>query len=134
MTPPHAPRILVVEDHPLIADLVETRLRIEGMAPVVCTGGREALAVLATQRFDAAILDVMMPDVDGHAVLAHIRATPATASLPVLVLTAMASPADVEKGYALGADHYLTKPFSGLDLVRRLRECLERGRPAAAAG
>jgi len=134
MTPPDAPRILVVEDHPLIAELVETRLRIEGMAPVVCNGGREALALLAGERFDAAILDVMMPDVDGHAVLRHIRATPATASLPVLFLTAMAAAADVEKGYRLGADHYLTKPFSGLDLVRRLRECLERGRSAAAAG
>ena len=134
MTPPNAPRILVVEDHPLIADLVETRLRIEGMAPTVCLGGREALARLASERFDVAILDVMMPDVDGHEVLRHIRRTAATATLPVIFLTARSTPADVEAGLALGADHYLTKPFSGQELVRRVRDCLTRGTAAVAAG
>ncbi len=126
------PRILIVEDHPLIAELVETRLRIEGMQPVKCPGGREAIALLGTERFDAVILDIMMPDVDGYQVLQHIRSTPATAQLPVIFLTAKATPADIEKGLALGANHYITKPFSGVDLVRKVRLCLEERRAAEA--
>ena len=118
------PRILIVEDHPLIAELVETRLRIEGLAPTKCAGGREALAALAAEAFDAVILDIMMPDVDGYEVLRSIRATPPTADLPVIFLTAKSSPADIEKGLALGANHYITKPFSGQDLMRKLRLCL----------
>src|SRR5438094_1443058 len=82
------PRILIVEDHPLIAELVETRLRIEGMHPIKCPGGREALAVLAQEPLDAVICDIMMPDVDGYEVLRHIRSNPATKTLPVIFLTA----------------------------------------------
>src|SRR5262249_4883654 len=118
------PRVLIVEDHPLIAELVETRLRIEGMMPTKCAGGREALAALSAEQYDAVILDIMMPDVDGYEVLRSIRATSLTATLPVIFLTAKSSPADVEKGLALGANHYITKPFSGQDLMRKLRLCL----------
>jgi DNA-binding response OmpR family regulator len=57
-------------------------------------------------------------------VLQRIRSSPATASLPVIFLSAKSSPADVEKGFALGANHYITKPFSGQDLVRKIRLCL----------
>jgi DNA-binding response OmpR family regulator len=124
------PRILIVEDHPLIAELVETRLRIEGMQPVKCPGGREALALIGSERFDAVILDIMMPDVDGYEVLRHIRSAPETATLPVIFLTAKSTPADVEKGLQLGANHYITKPFSGQDLMRKVRICLEEGRAA----
>ena len=95
------PRVLVVEDHPLIAELVETRLRIEGMTPVRCPGGREALALIGHEPFDVAILDIMMPDVDGYQVLQQIRATPSTATLPVIFLTAKSTPADIEKGLAM---------------------------------
>lgn len=126
------PRILIVEDHPLIAELVETRLRIEGMQPVKCPGGREALSLVVAEPFDAVILDIMMPDVDGYQVLQHIRAQPATAHLPVIFLTAKATPADIEKGLALGANHYITKPFSGVDLVRKVRLCLEERKAATA--
>jgi DNA-binding response OmpR family regulator len=124
------PRILIVEDHPLIAELVETRLRIEGMSPVKAPGGREALALVGKEPFDAVILDIMMPDVDGYQVLQHIRSNPATATLPVIFLTAKATPADIERGLALGANHYITKPFSGLDLVRKVRLCLEERKAA----
>jgi len=126
------PRILIVEDHPLIAELVETRLRIEGMMPTKCGGGREAIAALAGDRFDAVILDIMMPDVDGYEVLRSIRSSPATASLPVIFLTAKSAPADIEKGLALGANHYITKPFSGQDLMRKLRVCLAERKLAPA--
>jgi DNA-binding response OmpR family regulator len=119
------PRILIVEDHPIIAELIETRLRIEGMDPIKCPGGREAIETVGAQPLDAVILDIMMPEVDGYQVLRHIRATPATATLPVIFLTAKATQADIEKGLAMGANYYITKPFSGLDLVRKVRLCLE---------
>ena len=124
------PRILIVEDHPIIAELVETRLRIEGMEPIKCAGGREALEIIGTQPLDAVILDIMMPDVDGYEVLRYIRSQPGTRSLPVIFLTARSTPADIEKGLAMGANYYITKPFSGLDLVRKVRICLEERRPA----
>ena len=127
------PRILIVEDHPLIAELVETRLRIEGMHPIKCPGGREALAVLAQEPLDAVICDIMMPDVDGYEVLRHIRSNPATKTLPVIFLTAKSTPADIEKGIALGANHYITKPFSGLDLVHKVRLCLEERQGSTAS-
>jgi DNA-binding response OmpR family regulator len=124
------PRILIVEDHPLIAELVETRLRIEGMQPTKCPGGREALALITSEPFDVVILDIMMPDVDGYEVLRHIRATEETADLPVIFLTAKSTPADIEKGLSLGANHYITKPFSGQDLMRKVRLCLDERRVA----
>ena len=126
------PRVLIVEDHPIIAELVETRLRIEGMDPIKCPGGREALEIIGTQPLDAVILDIMMPDVDGYEVLRHIRSQPATRRLPVIFLTARSTPADIEKGLAMGANYYITKPFSGLDLVRKVRICLEERRAAPA--
>ncbi len=126
------PRILIVEDHPLIAELVETRLRIEGMHPIKAPGGREALALIEKEQLDAVICDIMMPDVDGYEVLQRIRANKATATLPVIFLTAKSTPADIEKGLALGANHYITKPFSGLDLVRKVRLCLGETPPAEA--
>src|SRR5438093_11264142 len=111
------PRILIVEDHPIIAELVETRLRIEGMEPIKCAGGREALDIIGTRPLDAVILDIMMTDVDGYEVLRYIRSQPGKRRLPVIFLTARSTPADIEKGLALGPYSYMTKPFSGLDLV-----------------
>jgi len=132
MKHPDKPRILIVEDHPLIAELVETRLRIEGMQPTKCPGGREALALLTSEPFDVVILDIMMPDVDGYEVLRHIRGTTETTDLPVIFLTAKSTPADIEKGLSLGANHYITKPFSGQDLMRKVRLCLDERRVAQA--
>jgi two-component system, OmpR family, response regulator len=131
------PRILIVEDHPIIAELVETRLRIEGMEPIKCPSGREALELIGTEPLDAVILDIMMPEIDGYEVLRRIRSAPPTRHLPVIFLTAKSTPADIEKGLAMGANYYITKPFSGLDLVRKVRVCLEErkasGRETSAA-
>ena len=124
-------RILIVEDHPLIAELVETRLRLEGMQPVRCPGGREAIDILGKDTFDLVVLDIMMPEVDGYEVLRHIRTESVSPELPVIFLSAKSSPADVEKGFALGANHYITKPFSGHDLVRKIRLCLDESSTVA---
>jgi CheY-like chemotaxis protein len=88
-------------------------------------GGSEALAIIGTQPFDLVVLDIMMPEVDGYEVLRFIRGRPDTAHLPVIFLSAKSSPADIEKGFALGANHYITKPFSGHDLIRKIRLCLD---------
>ena len=119
------PRVLVVEDHPLIAELVETRLRIEGLRASKCPGGREAIERLNTEPFDLVVLDIMMPDMDGYEVLAYIRGREGTRDLPVIFLTARASREDVEKGLRLGANYYITKPFSGAELARTVKILLE---------
>jgi DNA-binding response OmpR family regulator len=118
-------RVLVVDDHPAIAELVAINVQLDGMEPVTCLGGRQALDALAAETFDAVILDIMMPDVSGYAVLAHIRSNPATATLPVILLTAKAMPEDVELGLIMGANHYLVKPFKGRDLMSRVRRSIE---------
>jgi DNA-binding response OmpR family regulator len=129
------PRILVVEDHPLIAELIETRLRIEGLEPTKALGGLEAIQRLDSERFDLIVLDIMMPDVDGYQVLAHIRANERTRHVPVMFLTARSSAEDVERALRMGADHYMTKPFSGAELVRTVKLLLaeRRLRPDAAS-
>lgn len=125
------PRILVVEDNADILDIVERRLRLDGMEPFVCTSGVAAKALLERDTFDAVLLDVMMPDVDGYEVLRHIRASPATEELPVIMLTSKGRREDVEKGHAMGANAYVIKPFGPHDLVRTLRRCLGRRRASS---
>jgi DNA-binding response OmpR family regulator len=130
-----APRVLIVEDHPMIAELVETRLRIEGMRPTKSLGGREAIQILGVDDFDLVILDIMMPEVDGYEVLKFIRGQERTRHTPVILLTAKSTQDDIEKGLGLGADYYITKPFSGAELVRKVKILLEQrrlGQPAQA--
>jgi DNA-binding response OmpR family regulator len=119
------PRVLIVEDHPLIADLVETRLRIEGLRATKCLGGREAIERVNKEAFDLVILDIMMPDVDGYQVLEHIRSQEATRDIPVVFLTARAAEEDIDKGLRMGANHYITKPFSGAELARIVKLLLQ---------
>ena len=128
------PRILVVEDNADILGIIERRLRLDGMEPVTCSGGAAAKALLDQETFDAVLLDIMMPDVDGYEVLRHVRATPALAELPVIMLTAKASPRDREKADAMGASAYIVKPFGPHDLVRTLRGLLARRGATASPG
>lgn len=118
-------RVLIVEDHPVIAELVETRLRIEGLDATKCLGGREAIERLNREVFDLVILDIMMPDVDGYEVLAHIRSREASRDIPVIFLSARNAQEDVDRGLRMGANHYITKPFSGAELVRTVKILLE---------
>jgi DNA-binding response OmpR family regulator len=119
------PRILIVDDSPVIAEVVAELLRGEAMAAVKCPGGREALAILDTEDFDAVILDIMMPQVNGYEVLRQMRMRARTAQIPVILLSANARPEDIEKGLEMGATYYLTKPFNKSDLVRKLRACIQ---------
>jgi DNA-binding response OmpR family regulator len=114
------PRVLVVEDHPLIAEVIETRLRSAGFRIDKCLSGAQALERIDRDRYDIAILDIMMPGIDGYELLGHIRKRPSTRDLLVVLLSARSSQADIEKGLELGADLYITKPFDGAELARTL--------------
>jgi two-component system catabolic regulation response regulator CreB len=123
-------RLLLVEDEPAIADTVAYALRGDGHAVVHRMLGREALALAAREAFDLAILDVGLPDIDGFALCRDLRRDRA---LPVIFLTAHGSEVERVLGLELGADDYVVKPFSPLELAARVRAVLRRSAPAAEA-
>ena len=122
-------RVLIVEDHPMIAELVETRLRIEGMRPTKCLGGREAIQVLAHADFDLVILDIMMPEVDGYEATTRIRAAERTGRLPIVALTASATLEDRERCLAAGMDDFVSKPVKVAELARALARATRTADP-----
>lgn len=115
--------IMVVDDEAAIADLVEVYLKNEGYMVHKCGTGGEALACVARERLDLAILDVMLPDVDGFTLCQKIRETNL---FPILMLTAKVEDMDKITGLTLGADDYITKPFNPLELVARVKTQLRR--------
>lgn len=116
-------RILVVDDEPEIADLVTVYLRGEGFQVFPCGSGTEALAVLEREKIDLAVLDVMLPDISGLSLCAEIRRK---WQFPILMLTAKTEDSDKITGLTVGADDYMTKPFSPLELVARVKAQLRR--------
>ena len=125
-----SPRILVVEDEPTIADAVTARLVAEGFEATQVGDGLTALDVAAQLEPDLVVLDVMLPGLDGHEVCRRLQAE---RSVPVLMLTARDDETDVLVGLGIGADDYMTKPFSMRELVARIRVLLRRVERAAAA-
>jgi DNA-binding response OmpR family regulator len=123
--------ILVAEDDRDIADLVAHYLHKSGWTSHVTGSGDEALAYARTNPVDVAILDVMLPGLSGLDVCRALRADRATASLPIIMLTARAEEADRIRGFEIGADDYVPKPFSPNELVARVRAVVRRSRPAA---
>ena len=122
-----APRVLVADDDADIRDLVQFKLTQAGF-DVVCVGdGLEAWDVFVADPPDAMVLDVMMPGLSGIDVLLKIREH-SQAHLPVLMLSARARDADVDAGFAVGADDYVVKPFSPRELVHRVNGVLGRPR------
>src|SRR2546428_4035224 len=124
-------RILVVEDDQDIAQLVARYLEKAGFAPEVVPSGRDALTAIAAQAPDLIVLDLMLPQVDGLEVCRAVRATEATAAIPIIMLTARAEESDRIVGLELGADDYLAKPFSPNELVARVRALLRRAHRGA---
>ncbi len=120
------PRVLVVEDEPDIAALIAYQLTREGFRVETAGNGPEALDAVRREIPDLVVLDRMLPGISGDEVLAHLKAEPATASVPVLVLTARREQEDRIEGLELGADDYLTKPFSPRELVLRAQAILRR--------
>lgn len=118
--------ILVVEDERDISDLVRFNLEQEGFAVAVAKDGEAALEAVRRERPALVILDLMLPGIPGLDVCRQLRANEATASLPIVILTAKAAESDRVVGLEMGADDYLTKPFSPRELVARVRAVLRR--------
>ena len=116
-------RILIVDDEPQIRKFLEISLRAQGYVVVQAETGEAGLAALATQGADLVILDIGLPDRDGHAVLRELRQW---SHVPVIMLSARGAEAHRVLGLELGADDYLAKPFSMLELLARVRALLRR--------
>ena len=119
-------RILIADDDRDIAGFVELNLSLEGFAVQVVHDGQAALDAVQADPPDLVLLDVMMPVLDGVEVLRRLRADPATATLPVVLLTAKSLSADKVVGLTAGADDYIVKPFDTLELLARVQTTLRR--------
>ncbi len=124
-------RVLVVEDEESILLSLEFLLGKEGYAVSSARDGAEALRLLEAQAPDLVLLDVMLPLIDGFEVCRRIRAMPALAPTRIMLVTARGREAEIARGLALGADAYLTKPFSTRELMDRVRALLAAPRPTA---
>ena len=120
------PRVLVVEDEPDIAALIAYQLTREGFRVETAGTGPEALQAISRDIPDLVVLDRMLPGFSGDEVLRRLKEESATSNIPVLVLTAKREQEDRIKGFELGADDYLTKPFSPRELVLRVQAILRR--------
>jgi two-component system phosphate regulon response regulator PhoB len=121
-------KILVVDDEPEAVELVEFNLTQAGFHVMSAADGTEAVNKAREQLPNLIVLDLMLPEMDGLEVCRMLRRDPATASVPIIMLTAKAAEMDRIVGLELGADDYVTKPFSPRELVLRVRRILERGR------
>ena len=132
-----AATVLVVEDERKLRDLVRSYLERAGFTVLTTDSGAEAITMAMTSAPDLVILDLGLPDVPGETVARELRAASATGAkgaTPILMLTAKSAEEDRIRGLELGADDYVTKPFSPRELVLRVQAILRRGGPAAAHG
>jgi DNA-binding response OmpR family regulator len=124
MTETMTKKVLIADDEQNIVISLEFLLRREGFEVFVASDGEEALLRLRAEKPDLVLLDVMMPKMNGFDVCQAIRADPDLADMRVLMLTAKGREAEVSKGLGLGADAYMTKPFSTKELVAQVRALL----------
>ncbi|MSU61990.1 MAG: response regulator transcription factor [Pedosphaera sp.] len=120
------PKILVVDDEPDAVELIEFNLKAAGFDVSTASDGAEALTKARLTQPDLIVLDLMLPEVDGLEVCKILRREPVTSAIPVLMLTAKAAEIDRVLGFELGADDYVTKPFSPRELVLRVKRLLHR--------
>ncbi|MGH7354519.1 MAG: response regulator [Candidatus Rokuibacteriota bacterium] len=125
-----AEEVLVVEDEPDIRGLIVHHLTQEGFRCRAASNGPEAIAEARARAPGLVVLDLMLPGLDGLEVCRRLRSDPATATVPIIMLTAKADEVDRVVGLELGADDYVVKPFSPKELVARVRAVLRRARPA----
>ena len=119
-----AMRVLVVDDEPNIVMSIEFLMKRAGFEVQVARNGREALEALDGAPPDLLLLDVMMPEFDGYEVCERVRRRPEWSRTKIIMLTARGRDAERQRGLALGADRYVTKPFSTRDLVDQAKELL----------
>jgi CheY-like chemotaxis protein len=120
--------IMVVDDNPDIITIVKTILEGRGYNVFSASSGPELLTMLTTQKPDLIILDIMMPEMDGLEVLTRLKGKTETSTIPVILLTAKVQYEDVLGGYKLGADYYITKPFTSTQLVNGINLLLGEGK------
>ena len=128
------PVILIADDDRDILELVSLALERDGYELVLASNGEEALALARTRPPSLAVLDVMMPRLDGCEVTRRLRADEATRTLPVVLLSAFADELQAARGLAAGADAYVKKPFSPRELSAQVASLLQAPRAATAAG
>jgi diguanylate cyclase (GGDEF)-like protein len=122
--------LIVVDDDVDIARFVEVNLTLEGYDVLLAHDGEEALALIEEHQPALAIVDLMMPKVDGLQLTSRLRANPLTSAMPIIMLTARGQTADKVMGLTTGADDYLVKPFDTMELVARVRSTLRRNQEA----
>jgi len=115
--------ILVVEDDLSLVDTYKLALG-DSFEILVAYNGKEALDVINTQVPDLILMDIMMPEMDGLEALKHLKKNSATAKVPVILITAKVQHKDVLDGYQTGADYYITKPFTNMELMNGIKLCL----------
>ncbi len=120
--------IMIAEDDAMQASAIRQRLQKEGMTVDHASNGQEVLGTMHSKPYSLFILDVNMPKVDGFEVLQKIRNDPVTMYIPVIMLTAMGSENDIIKAYDLGANDYILKPFSAIQLVARVKSLLKKSK------
>jgi CheY-like chemotaxis protein len=128
LTRPQQKTVLVVDDDPTVRELVSTTLKLEGLDTVTAADGVMATELLARLRFDAIVLDTVMPRMDGLTVLRSIREDPATAEAPVLVLSGLDDITHLQQAVEAGATGYLTKPFELQAFVEQIHRLTEPDR------
>ena len=119
-------KILVIEDEKDIQDLLQHYLKREGYGVEIATDGETGLRKASKERFDLILLDLMLPQVDGLEICRSLRSRPQTADLPIIMITAKAEEADRIVGLELGADDYITKPFSPREVLARVKALFRR--------
>jgi DNA-binding response OmpR family regulator len=120
------PLVLAADDDEDILGLVSFRLERAGYTVILARDGEEAFELAVREQPDLAVLDVMMPKLDGFELTRRLRADEATSQMPIILLTAKSQDADVQQGFAAGADDYIRKPFSPDELRVRVQAILGR--------
>jgi phosphate regulon transcriptional regulator PhoB len=123
-------KILVVDDEKDILELITYNLQKEGFYVEVSPDGEDALEKIRSDRFDLVLLDLMLPGMQGMEICRNLKSGDDTASIPIIMLTAKSEELDKVLGLEMGADDYITKPFSPRELVARIRAVLRRAREA----
>ncbi len=123
------PRVLAIEDEPDILTVLEYNLSREGFAVVTASNGEDGVRAASREKPDIVLLDLLLPGLDGIEVCRKLKQDAATRNIPIIMLTAKGEESDVVLGLGMGADDYVTKPFSPKELMARIRAVLRRGTP-----